>query len=231
MRRIAVLVTLVFLAAGAAVAQSSDEAVPHRFEVSVEKGSASVLNGPKLKDVSNWVGRFSWAPTRDFLLTASYTKWEGLLSSNDVLNENFANIYNEQFEQAEQRVFRDAVLDQRDFEMEMYEFGLIKVIPLGSKHWESFIGIQVGISNATADVTWTGAEMRTGGPAVPVPSLHVEDNNSFMTSVRGGLRWIPIHWFAAEVNAKIVPIASIFDEDLNTLEVNAALSFRFGQFK
>jgi hypothetical protein len=229
MKRIAVLATLVFLAAGAVYAQSESD--PARFEVSVEKGLPSVLSGPELDEISNWVARFGWSPTKDFQLTASYTKWEALIAKDDILNEKFANQYNEQFAQAEQRVFRDAVLDQRDVEILMYEVGLTKFISLGSKRWESFIGIGIGISNSTADVTWTGAELRTGEPAVPVPSLHVEDNNAFMTAVRGGIRWIPVHWFAGEVNAKIVPIASIFDENINTLEVNAALVFRFGRFE
>ena len=229
MKRIVVLATLVFLAAGAALAQSESD--PARFEVSVEKGLPSVLSGPELQDITNWVVRFGWSPTRNFQLTGSYTKWEAQIAKDGILNEKFANEYNQQFDQANQRVFREAVLDQRDLEIEMYEFGLTKFISLGSKHWDSFIGIGIGISNATADVTWTGAEMRTGGPAVPTPALHVEDNNSFMTAVRGGIRFVPVHWFAAEINAKIVPISTIFDENFNTLEVNGALVFRLGRFK
>jgi hypothetical protein len=229
MRRIGVLVTLALIAGGATFAQSESE--PARFEVSVEKGMPSVLSGPELDSIDNWVFRFGWAPTKDFQLTASYTKWEGELSKDGVFNESFAIEYNQQFEQADQRVFREAELDQRDFETEMFEFGLTKFIPLGSKHWESFIGIAIGLSYSTTDVTWTGAELRTGGPAVPVPSLHVEESNAFMTSVRGGVRWIPVRWFAVEVNAKLVPIASMFEENLNSLEVNGALVFRFGKFE
>jgi len=229
MRRIAVLFTLVLFAVGAAVAQTEVE--PRRFELSVEKGLPSVLNGPQLDEISNLAISFAWAPTKDFQLHATYTKWDALIAKDDVLTQDFATLYNEQFPQAEQRVFRDAVLDKRDLEMEWWEVGLIKSIPLGSKHWEGHIGIAVGITNSTADVTWTGAEMKTGGPAVPVPSLHIEDNNSFFTSVRGGVRFLPISWFAIQASAKLVPIASIFDENINTLEVNAGLVFRLGKVK
>jgi hypothetical protein len=229
MRRIAVLFTLVLFAVGAAVAQTEVE--PRRFELSVEKGLPSVLNGPQLDEISNWAISFAWAPTKDFQLHATYTKWDAQIAKDDVLTQDFATLYNEQFPQAEQRVFRDAVLDKRDLEMEWWEVGLIKSIPLGSKHWEGHIGIGVGITNSTADVTWTGAEMKTGGPAVPVPSLHIEDNNSFFTSVRGGVRFLPISWFAIQASAKLVPIASIFDENINTLEVNGGLVFRLGKVK
>ena len=236
MRRIAVLLTLVVFAAGAAFAQSEVE--PRRFEASVEAGLPSVLNGPEMEEMDNFVVNFAWAPTKDFRLMVSYTKWEGLIDKDDILNENFATEYNQQFPQAEQRVFRDAVLDQRDIEIEWYEFGLIKPIPLGSKHWDSFIGLGIGITNSVADVTWTGAEMRSDAdgdgqpdPAVPVPSLHVEDDSAFFTSVRGGIRWLPLNWIAVQATAKLVPIASIFDENINTLEVNAGLVFRFGKFQ
>jgi hypothetical protein len=142
-----------------------------------------VLNGPELDSIDNWAVNFAWAPSKDFQLMATYTHWEADIAKDDVLNENFATEYNSQFEAADQRIFRDAVLDQRDLEIDWYEVGLVKTIPLGSKHWEAFIGIGIGITNSVADVTWTGAEMRTGGPAVPVPSLHIEDNNAFFTSV------------------------------------------------
>ena len=229
MRRIAVLITLTLFAAGAALAQTEVE--PRRFEIGVEKGLASVLNGPQLDGIDNWAVNFAWAPSKDFQLMGTYTHWEADLDKDDILAENFSVEYNQQFSQSEQRVFRDAVLDQRDLEIDWYEVGLVKSIPLGSKHWEAFIGIGIGITNAVADVTWTGAEMRTGGPAVPVPSLHVEDNSAFFTSVRGGVRWVPIPWIGVGVTAKMVPIASIFDENINTLEVNGNLTFRFGKFK
>jgi hypothetical protein len=229
MKRIAVLVTIVFLAAGAAFAQTEKDI--YRFEVGVEKGLPSVLSGPDLKDISNGSVYFAWAPVRSFQLMASYTKWEGKIAADDILGEKFATEFNEQFPQSDQIVFRDATLDQRDFEIEFYELGIVKTIPLGGKHWECFIGIDIGITNAVADVTWTGAETRLGEPADPVPSWHAEDDNSFMTGVRGGVRWIPVGWFGVHVAAKMVPIASIFDENINTLEVNGGLIFRFAKFK
>lgn len=228
MRRIPALVTIVFLAAGAAFAQSEGDV--YRFEVSVEKGKASVLSGPDIKAISNGTARFGFSPTRNYQLTLSYTKWTGDIASDDILGEKFAIQYNKQFPQAQQRVFRDAVLDKRDIEIIMYEFGLVKTIPL-SKHWDSFIGIQIGFSDATADVNWKGAELRTGGPAVPVPSFHSEDDQSFMTSVRGGIRWVPVGWFGVQGSVKIAPIGTIFEENLNSLEVNVGLVFRFGKMK
>ena len=92
MKRVFALVTVLVLAVGASFAQS--EAKEYRFEVSAEKGLPSVLSGPQIKDISNKVARVGFSPSHNFQLTLTYTKWDGLLARNDILNERFSEKIN-----------------------------------------------------------------------------------------------------------------------------------------
>ena len=223
MKRLTLFLIATFLATGSLLAQQAHD---FRFEISAETGLVSVLSGPDLESISNAVVRFGFAPSKHFLLTLTFTKLEGELATDDILNEQFQVTYND--ENSPDLKFRNAFLDDRTVDIKQYELGIVKEIPFGNKHWEGFVGVGVGLADSTADISWVGATEQNGDPASP--TLSVEENNEFLTSVRAGARYLPVPWFAVQLNVKIVPIATLFDEDINTLEVNGGVLFRFGKF-
>ena len=100
-----------------------------------------------------------------------------------------------------------------------------KAIPFNDKRWESYVGIGLGVQNAHTEVSWTGATEQNGLKAHP--TLTQDDKNAFLTSVRGGLRYMPVSWVGVQLNLKVIPIAKIFNEDVNYLELNAGVFFHF----
>lgn len=212
------------LAASAVSAQT--ETKPLRFELSVESGLSSIISGPNIEDMSNFAGRFGFMPSENFQLTLLYEKLDGTLARNDdPLGGRFIAKYRRTVNS--RTSFREALLDKRDVEYEQIELGIVKTIPLGGKKWESYMGIGVGSQKSTADVTWSGAT-RQGQPVTP--ALSDSANNEFFTSVRGGVRYVPLRWIAVQVNLRLVPIGKVLGEDYNSIELNGGLVFRFGSF-
>ncbi len=117
---------------------------------------------------------------------------------------------------------------------------MVKAIPLGdSKHFETYIGIAAGLQSATGQFQWTGATKRilqgpNAGQSVPVdavlPTDYSEESGTFFIAVRGGVNWIPIKWLVLQCDLRIVPIDSVYEQSLNTLELNFGVGFRFGKF-
>lgn len=222
MKTLATLCVIAVFAAGHAAAQ---EAKTMRFELSAETGKPGVLSGPEVKDASNAVFRFGYFPTREFQLTLTYTKWDGIITSDDSLANDWAQDFNREQPPNQQVDFTDAILDDRDVQLEQLEIGIVKTIPAG-KHWEGFVGLGLGTQNAKASVSWRG-------PAIPPGTntdFDTEVTNEFLTSVRGGMRFVIVDWLALQANLKWVPIGKIFGKNYNGVELNGGIAFRFGRF-
>jgi len=231
MKRVTFSMAVMFLACGLALAQ---EAKPTRFEIYGGTGLPSVLSGPDLEGNSNIVLRFGFMPTENFMLTLTYDHWDGNIASDDVLNSYFAEVYRDTVNSATD--FNDALLTDSTMELDQLEVSLVKAIPLGeNKKWELFIGVGLGMQNATADVSWTGATKRLpDGSEVPadpeLPDEALQDDGVVFFAVRGGASWLPLPWLALQTDLRLLPVNETFEESLNTLEVNFGVAFRFGKF-
>jgi len=233
MKRVTFSVAVMFLACGIALAQ---EAKPTRFEIYGGMGLPSVLSGPDLEDNSNYVFRFGFLPTEDFMLTLTYDHWDGDIASDDVLNSYFSNLYRDEVDNSVN--FNKALLTGSTIELDQLELSIVKTIPLGeSKKWELFVGVGLGLQNATAAISWTGATVQD--PNDPqnlievdpiVPDEYLEDNDVVFFAVRGGASYVPLPWLALQADLRLLPVDEVFDQSLNTLELNFGLAFRFGKF-
>jgi hypothetical protein len=232
------MVSLSLLGTGAARAAASDTKQP-RFELTVQSGLESTLSGPDIDITSNIVGRFGFYPSSHFLITVTYEKWKSDVGSNSILGENFAQVYHDKIHS--NLIFRDATLQNSTLDAEQWELGVQKVIPLGdNKHWQAYVLLGVGMQSNDAVIEYTGVTKRiTTGPntgqIVPLPPLTLDselttEQGVFFVSVAGGARWLPAQWIALEVEFRIVPIDEVFNQALNTMELNFGVVFRFGKF-
>lgn len=226
MKRVVVIAIVALLVSGAAWAQT--ESKPLRFEVSAEKGLFSILSGPDISDTSNFAARFGYMPNPGFHLTLRYERVEGTLArDDDALGNDFIVKFRDTVNSGTN--FQNAILDKRDIELKQLELGIVKTIPLSGKKWETYIGIGIGTSDTTADISWTGAVRSDNGQPTH-PSLKVKSDKEFFTSVRGGVRYMPLRWVGAQLDVRLVPIGKMIDADFNSLEVNGGVVFRFGAF-
>lgn len=236
MKIFSTLVLITLLSAGVVLAEER-----HRFELSGESGRASVLSGPGVKDFKNTDFRFGFAPNKEFQLTATYSSWDGQISTGDSLGQDFARDINKERPSNSQIIFRNTNLDENTIEFRQIEIGVVRSIEIDPKHWEGFVGLGIGVQDSTAKFTWRGPCRPPGqGPTracyIPPandpnarPKVNRTDKNEFLTTVRGGVRYSFIDWFGLQVNFKWVPIAKMFGRNYNGLELNAGLMFRFGK--
>ena len=194
-----------------------------------------------MKDFSNGTVRFGWAPSKEFQLTLMFAKWEGELSPDDSMGQDFAKDINADRPPNSQINFRNAILDQNDVEFRQIELGVTRSIEITPKHWEAYVGLGAGLQNSKANFTWVGPCTAANTPpgcyspptndpdTVPVADVEVDDE--FMISVRGGLRYSIVDWAGLHLNFRWIPIASMFDREYNGLELNLGVMFRFGKFK
>src|SRR5262245_41827023 len=212
MKRLAAVLLFVLASLGPACAQEV-----RRFELSVEKGTTNNISGPEIQNLSDGSARFGWAPSENVQLTLTYTKWTGELAKDDTLADVFAREVNGSRPDDSKFNFKDAVLDKRDMDIQQLEFGITKSIPLSKKHWEAFIGIQVGGQKSHADVDWVDYEAPANDPTAK-PAF--EDNKTeFMLSVRGGVRFAFIQDLGLHVNVRWIPIGKIFEQNYNAVGV------------
>jgi hypothetical protein len=151
------------------------------------------------------------------MIQATYVRMSGEFTKDNVLNQRFSEIYNREHHALN---FRNAVFDSRDVDIDQYMLGLAKFIPIG-KRWETFVGVSVGVSSATTDVTWAGVIDQAGAPAKA--SLSRKDDNAFLTNVRGGIRFSVIRNFAVQASFDVTPIGSLFNEDNSYYSLNLGL--------
>lgn len=237
MKRFAVVV-MITLAAFVGAAFAADEEGPMRFEFAAGTGWPTVLSGPDIQDQTNIVGRIGFYPSKHFMLTLTYDAWDAAIAEDDILNSVFAEEYRNSVHSNVN--FNDALLDDATIDLTQWELGLVKTIALGeNKRFETYIGLGMGLQDATAEIQWKGATKRilqgpNAGQIVPydaeLPPEMSEESNVFFVSVRGGMHWMPVRWFGLELDLRLVPIDSVFDQSLNTLELNAGVLFRFGKF-
>lgn len=241
MKTFAILCAAAFLSLGSVLAETQN-----RFEVSAESGFPSIISGPDVKDISNAVGRFGFATNKEFQLTLTYAEWDGVLARDDSLGIDFSKEVNKERASDSQINFRDSRLDDRDISFRQIEFGVVKSIPIAGKHWESYIGLGLGVQRTEGTFSWRRCRQfqpppnerfcADGGFIPPVndpevkPEIEETKNNEFLTTVRGGVRYAFVDWFALQANLRWIPIAKMLDRNYNGLEVNGGIVFRFGKF-
>jgi hypothetical protein len=249
MRKVIILVLFALLAAGAVRA---DEKM--RFEVNVEIGAPSILSGPGMKGypdelwgIKSYSLRLGWAPSKEFQLNAGYSHWEGILQASDPMGQQFANDFNKTRPSNSQvtwskttcpggvpncsdadKITTKATLDQRDMTFKQMEVGIVRTIALTEKHWEAFVGMSIGLQTSEGTFTWQNYTPPGNDPTV-VPLVNAKRTDEFLLSVRGGGRYLFVDWFGLEGNLRWVPIAQMFNNNYNALELNFGAVFKFGK--
>jgi len=199
-----------------------------RFEVSGEASHPSFLSGPLAKGLSGQSFRVGFAPTKEFQLTLTGAKWDGILSRTDTFGTDFALDINRTRPANSQINFRNAELDKRDLKFTQLRLGFLRTIQIAPKRWDGFVGLEVGVQTTKGDFTWRGFIPPVNDPTVK-PAFKIEKKNEFLTAVRGGLRYSFINWCGVQINFEWIPIGKMFGRDYNGLELGAGLAFRFGK--